>query len=61
MTNAQEEDLFIEWDLYEAHAQRVILDEYRKLNSGDYSKRGFLEFLKVKLEIEGYWKKVGLA
>ncbi len=61
MNKAQQEDLFIEWDLYEAHDQKVILDEYRRLHSGDYSKRSFLEFLKVKLEIEGYWKKVGLA
>ncbi len=61
MTKTQQEDLFIEWDLYEAHNQNVILDEYRNLNAGDYSKKGFLDFLKEKLEIEGYWKKVGLA
>ena len=61
MTKAQQEDLFIEWDLYEPHSQKVIIDEYRYANKGDYCKNSFFDFLKEKLQIEGYWKKIGLA
>ncbi len=61
MTKEQIEDLFIEWDLYEPKKQETIVAEYRALNTGDYCKTSFFEFLRDKLEIEGYWAKVGLA
>ncbi len=61
MTKEQIEDLFIEWDLYEPKKQEAIVAEYRALKNGEYCKASLLEFLKDKLEIEGYWVKVGLT
>ena len=62
MTKEQREDLFIQWGLYEPRAQRSMIDEYIILVcKADCSKARFLEFLKDKLEIDGYWEKVGLA
>ncbi len=61
MTKEQIEDLFIEWDLCEPKKQEAIVEEYRSLNNGDYCKASFLDFLRDKIEIEGYWVKVGLA
>ncbi len=46
MTEAQKEDLFIEWDLYEPHNQLAIIDEYRSANKGAYCKKSFLGFFK---------------
>jgi len=60
MTENQQNDLFIEWDLYSPQQQDAMVVEYRLKNRGNYSKASFLEFLKQKLEIEGYWEKVGL-
>jgi hypothetical protein len=43
-------------------AKRSMIDEYIILISkADCSKGRPLDFLKDKLEIDGYWKKVGLA
>lgn len=61
MTKAQEEDLFVEWGLYGSKEQRKMIDEYISVSAGKCSRERFLNFLKEKLEIEGYWKKVGLA
>ena len=61
MTREQYEDLFVEWDLYEPKAQEEIIAEYQKLKNGNYCKSSLFDFLKDKLEIEGYWKNVGLA
>jgi hypothetical protein len=61
MTNAQIKDLFIEWALYEPHDQRSMIEEYLRFSQGNGSKDMFLNFLKDKLQIEGYWKKSGLA
>ncbi len=61
MTEAQQEDLFTEWELYSDAAQKEMLDEYQGLRRGRNCGGSFLDFLKVKLEIEGYWEKVGLA
>jgi hypothetical protein len=38
-----------------------MIDEYLRLNKFEYNEESFLEFLKEKLEIEGYWEKIGLA
>lgn len=61
MTEAQQEDLFIEWGLYEDINRKAMVNEYQKLRRGRSCEKSFLDFLKDKLEIEGYWKKVGLA
>jgi hypothetical protein len=61
MTKAQQEDLFIEWELYEPRRQQAIIDEYRLLNKGNYCRNSFFEYLKDRLGLEGYWKQVGLA
>ncbi|MBU1567970.1 MAG: hypothetical protein KJ630_20380 [Proteobacteria bacterium] len=61
MTPNQEKDLLIEWSLYSPQQQEVILIEFRSKFPGDHSQADLLEFLKHKLEIEGYWEKVGLV
>lgn len=61
MTEDQQKDLLIEWELYGPAEQQAIIDEYLLVCGGVCSKQRFLDFLKDKLEIEGYWKKVGLA
>ena len=61
MTNDQQQDLFVEWDLYEPLQQETMLAEFKRQYSGNYTKADLLEFLKKKLEIEGYWEKVGLT
>ncbi len=61
MTKAQEKDLFIEWELYEPQEQKMMIDEYISISAGNCSWDQFLNFLKEKLQIGGYWKKVGLA
>ena len=61
MTRAQEKDLFIEWGLYEPQEQKKMIEEYLSISNENCSRERFLNFLKDKLQIEGYWKKVGLA
>ena len=62
MTKAQQKDLFTEWTLYGPIEQRSMIDEYILRTSEDNcSKDSFFDFLKEKLEIEGYCGKVGLV
>ena len=61
MNKAQQKDLFIEWVLYGPVEQRLMIDEYLCISEGNCSKERFLDFLKDKLHIAGYWEKVGLA
>lgn len=61
MTEAQREALFAEWSLYEPYKQHEILNEYLNVSGDIYYQDRFLEFLKIKLKIEGYWNNVGLA
>lgn len=61
MSKEQKEDLLIEWNLYTTSQREPILEEFRKLHKGDYTHEDFLQFLRTKLEIDGYWKKAGLA
>jgi hypothetical protein len=61
MNEAQQEDLFIEWSLYEDHARKAMVNEYLQIRKFQHYGENFLDFLKEKLEIEGYWKKNGLA
>ncbi|MCP4339496.1 MAG: hypothetical protein GY799_11555 [Desulfobulbaceae bacterium] len=61
LTNAQKEDLLIEWNIYSASQQESILAEFHKHHKEDYIQNDFLQFLRKKLEIDGYWKKVGIS
>jgi hypothetical protein len=61
LTNAQKEDLLIEWNIYSASQQESILAEFHKHYKEDYIQNDFLQFLRKKLEIDGYWKKVGIS
>ena len=61
VTPSQEQDLLIEWSLYSPQQQEVILSEFRGKFPGDHSQTDLLDFLKEKLEIEGYWEKMGLV
>jgi hypothetical protein len=61
MNEAQQEDLFIEWGLYEDLSRKAMISEYQQLRKSQSYDESFLDFLKKKLEIEGYWKMVGLA
>ncbi len=60
MTEAQREDLLIEWSLYEDRARKEMVNEYKELRRSGTCEDSFFDFLKEKLEIEGYWKGVGL-
>jgi hypothetical protein len=61
MNQAQQEDLFIEWSLYEDLTRKAMVNEYQKLRKLRNREDSFLDFLKEKLEIQGYWEMVGLA
>lgn len=61
LSKEQKEDLLIEWNLYSTRQQEPILAEFKKLHKGDFTQEDFLHFLRGKLEIDGYWKKAGLA
>ena len=61
MTQNQRQDLFIEWDLYHPKQQETMIDEFRARFQGNYTKIEFFEFIKEKLQIEGYWRKIGLV
>ena len=61
MNAAQQEDLFIEWSLYGDHDRKAMVNEYQQLRKKREYEDSFLDFLKEKLEIEGYWKQVGLV
>jgi len=38
-----------------------MIDEFISISAENCSRDRFLNFLKDKLEIEGYWEKIGLA
>jgi hypothetical protein len=61
LTRAQKEALLLEWNIYNASQQEPILAEFHKKYKEDYSQEDFLQFLRKKLEIDGYWKKVGIS
>ena len=61
LTKAQKEDLLIEWNLYSASQQEPILAEFHKQYKDDSTQNDFLQYLRKKLEIDGYWKKAGLS
>ncbi len=61
MTKEQIEDLLIEWNLYSKSQQEPILQEFLSLYQESYSQKDFLRFLRDKLQIDGYWKKIGMS
>lgn len=61
LTKAQKEDLLIEWNIYSASQQKPILAEFKQQYQEEYSQDDFLQFLRQKLEIDGYWKKAGIS
>ena len=58
MAAAQLEYLSEEWSLYTKFQKQFIIMEF--LETVKDGNGYLLEFLKIKPEIEGYWKKVGL-
>jgi hypothetical protein len=60
MNKEQREYLFIKWDLYSPTRKKKIITEYFA-NGGAYCQESWLDYLKDKLNREGYWKKNGLA
>ena len=61
MTEEQRDDLIVELSLYAPSRIREIVADYQQQSKPNDHNITFYEFLKEKLEIEGYWKKVGLA
>ncbi len=61
MNKAKEKDLFTEWALYGPQEQKKMIDEYISISAGACSRERFLNFLKDKLQMDGEWRKVGLA
>lgn len=45
MNEAQQEDLFIEWSLYEDLARKAMVDEYQQLRKSQKCEDSFLDFL----------------
>ena len=60
MTEEQRDDLITELSLYSPVKIREFLAEYQQSPKRHESNFPLYEFLKEKLEIEGYWKKIGL-
>jgi hypothetical protein len=61
MTEEQRDDLITELTIYSPTQIRKFLAEYQQIPKRKSCNFSFYEFLREKLEIEGYWKKVGLA
>ena len=61
MTEAQRDDLITELSLYSPSQIRNFVTEYYQWPKPKDCSYPFYEFLKEKLEIEGYWEKAGLA
>jgi hypothetical protein len=61
MTEAQRDDLMVELSLYNPSQVREMIAEYQQRPKPDNCNYPFYEFLREKLEIDGYWKSVGLA
>lgn len=60
MTQAQKDDLLIEWNLYSESQQAPILTEFKQTCNAHCNQEDFLNFLRNKLQIDGYWKKIGI-
>ena len=60
LSKAQAEDLLIEWDLYSPEQKEPIVNEFEQRFNGSGNHTDFLEFLRHKLEMDGYWSKAGI-
>ena len=61
MNAVQQEDLLIELAPHEVLTRKAMVSAYQQLRKLQFREERFLDFLRDKLEIEGYWKMVGLA
>lgn len=61
MTDDQRDDLMIELNLYSPIQIREFVREFKQVPKPANCDFPLYEYLKERLEIEGYWKKVGLA
>ena len=61
MTPSQEDVLLVEWRLYGPSQQRAMIEEFLTMFPNQHSESDFFAFLREKLEIDGYWDKVGLG
>ena len=61
MTEEQRDDLITELTIYSPTQILELLAEYQQIPGRKNCDFPIYEFLKEKLEIEGYLKKVGLA
>jgi hypothetical protein len=59
MNKSKEKYLFTEGALCGPQEQKKMIDEYISISAGVCSRERFLNFLKVKLQIQGEWKRVG--
>lgn len=57
MTETQQDDLLVEWSLCDPNRQQEIIDEFVQICNGHFSRDRFLDFLKDRLQIEGYLEK----
>ncbi len=61
MSKAQKEDLMIEWGICGPEKQKALFEEFKASGGDTFSIEDFHNFLKDRLELEGYWKKIFLA
>ena len=59
LTQAQREELLLEWNLFAAENHSLVLEDFHRGHKGEYTHNDFLRFLRQKLETEGYWKQGG--
>lgn len=59
MTDVQRDDLIEELSIYSPSQVRSLAVEYLQVSSKDQYLTIY-EFLREKLQIDGYWEKVGL-
>jgi hypothetical protein len=57
MTETQQDDLLVEWSFCDPKRQQEIIDEFVQICNGHFSRDRFLDFLKDRLQIEGYLEK----
>lgn len=60
MTPEQRYDLAIEWRLTSNRMKEIIKDEYNKKYGTDTSNEQWEKYLVKALNIESFWKSVGL-
>ena len=61
LTDEQKDDLFIELDSYTPSQIRSLVKEYLQLPAEKYQSTSIYEFLRDKLQLDRYWRIVGLV